>query len=574
MPPSANFKTGLGLLATGLALNESRKDRDQYDQQIGYKGEIPDYEFVREQVQDTYLPDRVPGSRGQRYFSDYEYVTPENAPGARQGAFDQALDLRTDNLSRVPDQEYFAPALTAPTGINSIVPGSSFSYDSRLASSVDRKGSTPTNYISTTGTEYNSDSVTDPNEFQFYNDGTVYAPGYGFLNFGEDTEVLNYANFGGFGEFSPPADESTADESTADESTADESTADPEGTPADPEGTPDDDPAGDAPPSGGPTPDADGTYTFNHPTQGPITGLTLDGYRQMETELAEEPYVPPTDENEEPPAEFGRRPFDSTELQQNAYNIIKADNGDTNNDNYISADEWATWTFNKGPSTGYSENWAERMEASKGYEGLDQATINLLNSPDANGVYISADNFYADEKSGFDFTLNGKTRFVPVVFREGGTKFISAESRAEVEEAAQSVIDGNPKVSNAIYNQVYARTYFDYLLKLENTRFTPNGAKAGGIMSLAGGGYLGGPTDGMADQINTSIDGQQPAALSDGEFVLPADVVSHLGNGNSDAGADVLYGMMNNIRTARTGSSKQGEQINPMEFMPSQRGIA
>ena len=240
MPPSENFKTGLGLLATGLALNESRKDRDQYGQQIGYKGEIPDYEFVREQVQDTYLPDRVPGSRGQRYFSDYEYVTPENAPGARQGAFDQALDLRTDNLSRVPNQEYFAPALTAPTGINSIVPGSSFSYDSRLASSVDRKGSTPTNYISTTGTEYNLDSVTDSNEFQFYNDGTVYAPGYGFLNFGEDTEVLNYANFGGFGEFSPPAD-------------------DPEETPDDPEETPDDDPAGDAPPSG-----------------------------QMETELAEE----------------------------------------------------------------------------------------------------------------------------------------------------------------------------------------------------------------------------------------------------------------------------------------------
>ena len=149
----------------------------------------------------------------------------------------------------------------------------------------------------------------------------------------------------------------------------------------------------------------------------------------METELAEEqaaaesnrewfeknfpnePYVPPTADDRNPQSRFGRRPFDSTELQQDAYNIIKADNGDTNNDNYISADEWATWTFNKGPSTGYSENWAERIEASKGYEGLDQATINLLNSPDANGVYISADNFYADEKSGFDFTLNGKTRF-------------------------------------------------------------------------------------------------------------------------------------------------------------------
>jgi Ca2+-binding RTX toxin-like protein len=80
--------------------------------------------------------------------------------------------------------------------------------------------------------------------------------------------------------------------------------------------------------------------------------------------------------------------------------------------------------------------------------------------------------------------------------------------------------------------------------------------------------YLGGITDGMADKVAAHIDGKRPAALSDGEFVIPADVVSHLGNGNSSAGAQVLYDMMDRIRKERTGTTKQGKQINPSKFMP------
>lgn len=79
--------------------------------------------------------------------------------------------------------------------------------------------------------------------------------------------------------------------------------------------------------------------------------------------------------------------------------------------------------------------------------------------------------------------------------------------------------------------------------------------------------YLGGITDGMADEVPAHIDNQRPAALSDGEFVIPADVVSHLGNGNSNAGAKRLYEMMDNIRQARTGNKDQGVQINPNKFM-------
>lgn len=98
--------------------------------------------------------------------------------------------------------------------------------------------------------------------------------------------------------------------------------------------------------------------------------------------------------------------------------------------------------------------------------------------------------------------------------------------------------------------------------------------QASGLAQIApsfaqGGYYLGGKTDGMADEVPANIDGQQPAKLSDGEFVVPADVVSHLGNGNSEAGAQRLYEMMDRIRKARTGTTKQGRQINPKKLLPA-----
>jgi hypothetical protein len=99
-------------------------------------------------------------------------------------------------------------------------------------------------------------------------------------------------------------------------------------------------------------------------------------------------------------------------------------------------------------------------------------------------------------------------------------------------------------------------------------------AAQGGLMGIASGKYLRGNTDGMADKIPASIGEHQPAKLSHGEFVIPADVVSHIGNGNSDAGAERLYSMMDKIRQARTGSKKQGKQINPDKFMPDKKYAA
>ena len=59
------------------------------------------------------------------------------------------------------------------------------------------------------------------------------------------------------------------------------------------------------------------------------------------------------------------------------------------------------------------------------------------------------------------------------------------------------------------------------------------------------------------------------AHVSPGEMVIPADVVSHLGNGSSDAGSKRLYAMMDEVRKARTGTEKQGKEINPERYMPA-----
>ena len=101
-------------------------------------------------------------------------------------------------------------------------------------------------------------------------------------------------------------------------------------------------------------------------------------------------------------------------------------------------------------------------------------------------------------------------------------------------------------------------------------------AAGGGIMQANLGGYaaggnprlLKGPGDGMSDNIPATIGNRQPARLADGEFVVPADVVSHLGNGSTNAGAKKLHGMMDKVRMDRTGKKKQAPAVKAGKYIP------
>lgn len=155
---------------------------------------------------------------------------------------------------------------------------------------------------------------------------------------------------------------------------------------------------------------------------------------------------------------------------------------------------------------------------------------------------------------------------------------VTAMQPPKMDDFAMPESSSNWKPREYAFNpgQFVAPTEEEYARGIENEFFTPDRgftqlAAQGGIMTLGNksGGYLDGPGDGMSDSIPGSIAGKQPARLADGEFVIPADVVSHIGNGSSKAGAKQLYGMLDRIRVARTGNPDQGKQIKASKFLPA-----
>jgi len=120
----------------------------------------------------------------------------------------------------------------------------------------------------------------------------------------------------------------------------------------------------------------------------------------------------------------------------------------------------------------------------------------------------------------------------------------------------------------------------------ENDKRESGGAAAGGMMGYAVGGGLGslgsysdggrllkGPGDGVSDSIPATIGAkQQPARLADGEFVVPARIVSELGNGSTEAGAKKLYAMMDRVQRARgktTGKNKIAANSRADKYLPA-----
>jgi len=82
-------------------------------------------------------------------------------------------------------------------------------------------------------------------------------------------------------------------------------------------------------------------------------------------------------------------------------------------------------------------------------------------------------------------------------------------------------------------------------------------------------GMVRGVGDGMDDMVPATLEGEQDVVLSDGEFIVPADVVSGLGNGSSDAGSDALYEMMDRVRKLRTGKESQPDQVPQEKMLPA-----
>jgi hypothetical protein len=155
------------------------------------------------------------------------------------------------------------------------------------------------------------------------------------------------------------------------------------------------------------------------------------------------------------------------------------------------------------------------------------------------------------------------------------------KTMANVNPAGNAMMQSNPAYNSSIdqYNRVNGNSQESSSNGYPNAGLYGGSGSSGalplegqyGIVKMAAGGmpprFLSGGGDGMSDSIPAKINGKQEARLADGEFVIPADVVSHLGNGSSKAGAKQLYSMMDKVRSARTGTKQQGKQINPRKYL-------
>jgi hypothetical protein len=122
------------------------------------------------------------------------------------------------------------------------------------------------------------------------------------------------------------------------------------------------------------------------------------------------------------------------------------------------------------------------------------------------------------------------------------------------------------------------------IILLAYRAMTAHHAKGGQISSFANGGIsslynlgsysdggrlLKGPGDGVSDDIPATIGEGQPARLADGEFVIPARIVSELGNGSTDAGANRLYEMMDRIQQVRRKTKNVAANTKAAKYLPA-----
>jgi len=162
----------------------------------------------------------------------------------------------------------------------------------------------------------------------------------------------------------------------------------------------------------------------------------------------------------------------------------------------------------------------------------------------------------------------------PLMMQEGGIANIGAMSaepaaakpnEREIISAAVAAIKGShpkPEVALGAFLAQYGEEALrDLVDRVQSGEMDQSAAESEGKVA--------GPGDGMNDMIPASIDGQQDVLLSDGEYIVPADVVSGLGNGSSDAGAKALDAMRDKVRMARTGQKQQAPAVPQDKMMPA-----
>ena len=148
--------------------------------------------------------------------------------------------------------------------------------------------------------------------------------------------------------------------------------------------------------------------------------------------------------------------------------------------------------------------------------------------------------------------------------QEGGEMASEPNDKELIADAVEAIkgTEPNPEAALARFVAKYGEEALRELVdKVMAGEFDANSGITEGMLNGVG--------DGMDDMIPATLEGQQDVVLSDGEFIVPADVVSGIGNGSSDAGSEELYNMMDRVRAMRTGTTEQPEQVPLERMMPA-----
>ena len=214
--------------------------------------------------------------------------------------------------------------------------------------------------------------------------------------------------------------------------------------------------------------------------------------------------------------------------------------------------------------------------AAPGLMALGQPQAGAFDSEfDDGGDFPEADapiRFQRDLPPGFRGGIDPEFRFfnegglAALKYQEGGDMDMSEQPNdKELISDAVEAIQGRSSNPELVLGRFMARygedALRDLVKRVQSGQFDMDSDVTEGKVSGIG--------DGMDDMIPATLEGEQDVVLSDGEFIVPADVVSGLGNGSTDAGSKALYEMMDRVRTMRTGMTEQPDQVPKGMMLPA-----
>lgn len=157
----------------------------------------------------------------------------------------------------------------------------------------------------------------------------------------------------------------------------------------------------------------------------------------------------------------------------------------------------------------------------------------------------------------------------PRNFAEGGLASMERDANelndkeliSKAVDAIQNELPNPEEVLGVFLARFGEEALRDLVRRVQDGTFDENVERSEGMVEGAG--------DGMDDMVPAKLEGEQDVLLSDGEFIVPADVVSGIGNGSSEAGSQRLYDMMDRVRELRTGMTEQPDDIPVEQMMPA-----